>query len=729
MILKQINLFALVLYCFFTVVSYAQESRIDKDTLQLEEVTVSASKTGLKNQLKVPMSVKAIGAKKVKDLQIQNVNELGRISPNFQTYDDGGGLFPIFSSRGVFTIEQNPVMGIYIDDVPVFDTFTINNELSNIENIEVIKGGQGMLYGRSSIAGVIKITTKQSTNKTALKAKLGLGNLAQKTGDIHFQKPIVADKLFLGANLYYNKRDGYVKNDYTNVDLLNMDVLSGGINLRFLANDLLKMTLRSSLRKSQMYAYALIGGRSKKQDFFEDQKKNNSYKLSYNTEGNYKRIASNNSFNVEYNATNFDVNAITTLQYANLDKVGEDFDWSTADVSSTDNYYTNNNFSQELRFNSKSDSKVQWLAGVFIHYLYNNNKTTLNNGKAGAARYTGTDAAQFPYSRVTDAKVSQLGFAGFTNFEYALTDAFKLSVGIRYEQEYFNMDVQKYHTKNGTRFTHNGAALKLNNDNYDTKVNFRAFSYKAGFSYDIGKDKLLWASVSRGYRPGGVNSFGEKDSEVFQPEFSFTTELGFKGKFFNNRVRGDITAFYTDYTDQQVFNVTNPRTFAAAKMNLGNSRSYGLEFDGTFLLNRNFTFDASVGYLDTKITNFEVTAGFPAKKIDYKGKRQPYSPRGNAAAGLRYQAYFSDDIHLSSYIDYQYQTTIYFDYGNEISQEAYGLLNAMLDLSYKNYTLSLWAKNLTNKVYFSYGYGMLGVYNFMSYGLPRTFGATISATF
>ena len=705
--------------------SFAQKQQ--NDTLQLEEIMVTAQKVSAK-QLKVPMSVKAIGAKKIHNLQLDNVNELGRIAPNFQTYDDGGGVFPIFASRGFFTIEQTPVIGIYIDDVPVFDTFTIGNQLHNIEKVEVIKGAQGMLYGRSAIGGVIKITTKQPNNETSLNFKIGAGNLNQKVGSIAFQNALVKDKLFIGANFLYNKRDGYVKNTVTNVDLLNRDVLSGGINLHFQQVENLKMVLRSNFSKSQTFAYALVGGMSKQQKFLDEQKRDNAYKLEYDTQGDYKRFVNNNSFTLQYKASTFDLNAITTYQHSTIDRIGEDMDWTKIDVNSSDMDGKTNNFSQEIRFNSNTESDLQWLAGVFIHNINNNYIATTNNGIAAGASYTGTDAAQYPYSKVVDPQINQLGFALFTNFDYAVTEELKMNAGVRYEKEYQTMDAVSYHTKNGKRFSYDGTQLKLKQQEFDAKTNFGAFSYKGGFSYEIADGKLLWGSVGRGYRPGGVNQFSE-NHKTFNPEYSFTTELGFKGKFFNNLLRGDITAFYTNYEDQQVFNVTDPATFTAAKMNLGNSYSYGAEFDTQFLVSKNLAVDASAGYLKTEITDFKVKAGFPAKEVDYSGKRQPYAPVVNTSLGILYRTYFSDDLKLSSYVDYQHQTTVYFDYDNKLYQPAYGLLNANIDLSYKNYTLTLWTKNLTNEVYYSYGYSMLNVYNFASYGLPRTFGASISATF
>lgn len=725
--LRNIFIFSLVYF------SYAQAQDRSKDTLFLDEVMVTAQKIS-ERPLKVPMSVKAIGTKKIQQLQLNNVSELGRIAPNFQTYDDGGGLFPVFASRGIFTAETTPVMGIYIDGVPVFDTFGITNELANVKKIEIIKGAQGMLYGRSAIAGVIKITTEKPTNATKIKTSIGLGNLNAQKVNLYVQKPLVKDKLFMGANLFYNKRDGFVKNTYTNINLLNIDVLSAGVKLRFLPSENLRMGFLSTVTKSQKYAYAFVGGLDKKQKIFDRKKeKDNPYELHYNTQGNYNRFIWNNSFSLVYNASAFDLNAITTYQYTSVVMTGEELDWTSSDSASRDIDVTTQNFSQELRFNSTTDTPLKWLAGFFIHHINDRNKSTQNNGKAMGAYYKrfgfDEDAKQFPYSKVGDATIKQTGFAGFANVDYALTDRFKINAGLRYEQEFYHMNVAAYNLKNDKKITYDGTLLKIKPQDFDENVTFGAFSYKGGFAYEMGGDKLLWGSVGRGYRPGGVNQFAaSNESKIFYPEFSLTTELGFKGKL-SKLLRFDATVFYTDYINQQVYNLTDPANFTAAKMNLGNSFSYGLELDMQFLLSKNFAFDVAFGSLKTNITKFKTVAGFGSKEVDYSGKIQPYAPVANTSGGLRFQTDFTDDLHFSSYVDYQYQTKVFFDYGNTFFQPAYGLLNATFDISYKNYTLTFWGKNLLNKVYYSYGYSMMGIYNFASFGLPRTFGARFSVDF
>lgn len=148
------------------------------------------------------------------------MDELRRITPNFQVHDDGGDLFPFFASRGVFTIEESPTFEVYVDEVSIFDTFGLTSQLGNVEQTEVIKGSQETLYDRGALAGVIKFSTQKPSNKAGGLVKFGYGNLNQKDTNLYFQTPL-SGSLFLSANVLYNEKDGYVENTFLDKKLLN----------------------------------------------------------------------------------------------------------------------------------------------------------------------------------------------------------------------------------------------------------------------------------------------------------------------------------------------------------------------------------------------------------------------------------------------------------------------------------------------------------------------------
>ncbi|RKU35653.1 TonB-dependent receptor, partial [Candidatus Poribacteria bacterium] len=142
--MKKIGIQLMVL-CMITMVSYAQETEdTEKEAVTLPTLTVTAQKREEVLQ-KVPIAVASIDSTKTEELQISNINEIGRISPNLKAYDDGAGLFPLIASRGLFTIDEVPVVGVYVDDVPLFTTTSFPTLLTDIERIEVLRGPQGTL--------------------------------------------------------------------------------------------------------------------------------------------------------------------------------------------------------------------------------------------------------------------------------------------------------------------------------------------------------------------------------------------------------------------------------------------------------------------------------------------------------------------------------------------------------------------------------------------------------
>ena len=121
----------------FTV--YAQETdNKEEGVYELPTQTVTAQKREELLQ-KVPIAVTSVDSTKTEELQIGSINEVGRVSPNFKSYDDGGGLYPMIASRGIFTIDEIPIVGIYVDDIPLFNTVSFPTLLTDIERIEVFK--------------------------------------------------------------------------------------------------------------------------------------------------------------------------------------------------------------------------------------------------------------------------------------------------------------------------------------------------------------------------------------------------------------------------------------------------------------------------------------------------------------------------------------------------------------------------------------------------------------
>jgi len=180
---------------------------LQESTNQLDEVMVTAQK---KEELvqKIPSSITALSAKQVTDFGLWNTKEITGIIPNLYSADPGDGR-AVTSIRGIATSSYDPTVATYIDGVNQFSLDTYIPTLFDIERIEVLRGPQGTLYGRNAMGGVINIITKQPNNTTTGFVDMSVGNFNQQRVTIGYKTPFIKNKLFAGAALLYNKRDGF----------------------------------------------------------------------------------------------------------------------------------------------------------------------------------------------------------------------------------------------------------------------------------------------------------------------------------------------------------------------------------------------------------------------------------------------------------------------------------------------------------------------------------------
>lgn len=726
--IKRISIY-LIIFCLISVATYAQETEdTEEEIFKLPTQTVTAQKREEALQ-KVPIAVASIDSTKTEELQIDSINEIGRISPNFKSYDDGGGLYPMIASRGIFTIDEIPVVGIYVDSVPLFNTISFPTLLTDIERIEVLRGPQGTLYGRNTLGGAINVITKQPSNQTKGYASFGYGNLNQIAARVGIETPLIEDQFFVRLSGGANLRDGYVENTILQTDdLLEYAEYLGNLRLSYLPSDNLSLSLNSSLARREINDYALVGGRNATTEVLTGLRDDSPYQVTYNVQGVINTLVSNSALKIDYETDTFSINSISSLQYTDNTTDPRDFDFSPADIATREDYAREMmTLSEEIRVSSDWN-QLRWLAGVFV-YSYNlQSGFNYINGKDNAFLVPDPEsAAQYPYTQNDETTLGQTGLSIFGNADYMIIDGLRIIGGIRFEVEESHANVVQSYTKDGKDFLYPN--LGVFPREFEETVSFNALSPKAGLSYQITDDFMLFANVARGYRPGGINPFtNDADAAKYDPEYSLNFEAGVKSMFMQDRAKVNLTGFYISYEDQQLYTVIDPATFSVGRENLGNSISYGAELETEWALIDGLSAIINLGYLETEITDFKVISRF-GDEINNDGNKQAYSPLFNSNVGLTYAMSLTDAIVLKTAVDYQYQTEMFFDPENVISQDAYGLLNAQVVISTGIVNLTFWGQNLTDEVYFSYGYGLSGIAYFGSYGLPRTYGSKLTVAF
>ncbi|MEL7195714.1 MAG: TonB-dependent receptor [Bacteroidota bacterium] len=701
---------------------------LTEEVLALRPVVVTATKREVEAQ-RIPSTISVLDATAIADYQIDNINEVGRAVPNFRTYDDGGGIFPLVAVRGIATISDVPIVGIYVDDVPLFNTASFPSILNNIARIEVLSGPQGTLYGRNSLGGVINIVTHPPTNTVSGFASVEYGSFNQLQANAGINLPLIKDKLFVGLDGTYRQRDGYVTNTFLDqTELLGYNMEGGNIRLKWLMSDQWSLSLHTGIESRENRAYALAGGIGITGTQLDSLRENHPYELGYNTEGNYQTLQTNSALKLDYFGDKIFFKAITTAQTTALSVRNEEFDFTPFDLNESNSDRDILTFSEELRIGSnQSGSRLKWLAGLFAYRYQLDNRGNITSGADNALFAPTPDvAAIYPYIQRQNSVLTQTGISGYGNLDYALTPQLTVSAGLRYEWENSISDNQTNYSREGNEnFTF--PTLGLLPAAFEAEANFSALSPKLSASYQLSSDQMVFASVTRGYRPGGINAYTTSEENIaFDPEFTWNYEVGVKSQMLDNRLRLNLTGFYIDYTDQQLLNVVDITTFNIGTQNIGRSTSYGVELSMEALIVKGLQASVNVGYLETEIQEFTVISF--AGEIDNSGNRNAFAPRWNGTVALTYSKQIGE-IMLRAAADYQFQTEMFLDPENVYSQPAYGLLNARLTAQYKGLELGVWGQNLTDAVYFSYGYSLAGFGGFGSYGLPQTFGTSLAYRF
>jgi iron complex outermembrane recepter protein len=387
-------------------------------------------------------------------------------------------------------------------------------------------------------------------------------------------------------------------------------------------------------------------------------------------------------------------------------------------------------YSEELRLTSNyTDSRVDWIAGVYWQQI----KVHQFNRFWGESSYafldvlTGESHWDDPGKNEDYAAFGQLGFK--------LADAWKLDVGVRYTHD----------KKSGVQ---TGIPVSLNSK-YDPngKLPLTPLGVTTTFVAPYGQSwtkttpqgtitfkpresLMAYLTVSEGYKGGGfqndaTNAVGA--AIAYQPETVTNYELGLKLEFLDGRARWNTAAFYEDYKNLQV-----QQTVGSCACNvIANAKKAeikGVETEFQISPVRALYLFINGTWLDDKYKDFID----PNTKVNYAGRKLQRTPAYSASAGGELTTSvgsWPDALHFR--LSYKYQDKIYWTQTNFTSEPGYGLLDGRISLAPKGsrWDVSVWGKNITDKVYRTNTIEIFGDEGGSSYGIPRTFGADLSVKF
>jgi len=650
------------------------------------------------------VSVTVLPKDTLKKRGASHIEEALNTAPNVNM-SSGGSRAKYFQIRGIgersqFVTPVNPSVGLMIDNMD-FSRSGAAATLFDVKQVEVIRGPQGTKYGASALAGIIKLTTTEPTNEREGRIESSLGNYGQKSLGIAVGGPLLKDKLLGRFSIHKNKADGTMHNSFLNRDDTNgRDELTLRGQLKWLANDDLTVRLRYlHLDLDNGYdAFTLDNTRNSQSDEpGKDTQKTNA--ASVNTQWN---INSAVKLETDINYSKSD------LEYSYDEDWSYDgqFDDSLWPYSWTDQYLRQrSNKSLEAKLLSKRDGRIfngksDWVVG-----LYHSDKSE----DLQRTRTNTDDNINSQFDTKSTAIYGQLD----TKVNHKL----KLITGLRLE---------------------NWEAAYSDSNNHNTSTDELLYGGKLGVEYDLNYDHFLHASIARGYKAGGVNTNGSlpKNLRDYSTEYQWNFEVGINSSFKDGALNTRLSLFYADRKDQQIkasanISNTNPPDFFEYYGNAAAGKNYGIEAELDWKLSPKLTLKSSLGLLRTTVDKFDDPQSI-ATGFDLRGRDQAHAPRYQYTLGAEYALSES----LSAGMSLEGKDGFYFSNSHNAKAKSYNLVNANLSYKKKNWTTTLWGRNLLDKEYDTRGFSFPNnpgngyvTETYTQKGEPRTLGLTVSYDF
>jgi iron complex outermembrane receptor protein len=752
---------------------------------EIETIEVTAQKRVSTLQA-TNISMTAITAADLEDRGVERVNDLTEYIPNinFAPNSNGNGFF--IATRGIAqadatNLTRDPATALYIDGV--YWGMTIGNmmDVLDIERIEALRGPQGDLYGRNSVAGAINIITRKPSGGVGNKTMARGGSSYRGDIRVYQEFPLLdTDDYSLSGNVSFATihRDAFYKNDF-GPDTYGEDRIAFRSALHgesgAFSGD---MVVDYSYAKEQgvemqlTWANALFGSTPLQVDTINAcngnsgslQCRRRATKLNLDGpsaigEGLRDDITENIGWSFSGSADLQELGLLDNAQLKSIsgyrrvnNKTYNDRDGTQEDIFSGFENVEQWQFTQE--FNLVGDISADWgnldyIAGLFFFH----EEGDLTNRQSADPNVSAFSSA------TTSPYVNNDAYAVYGHLSYVppiLDNRLKAEFGIRftYEDRFIKQTafgsgvcVDPLAPGCGAGGVFRGKAQK----------DFDQFTPSGRLSFDVNDDLTVYGSVAKGFLSGGFNgrattigTNSPADLNVpYESEDLLSYEAGFKFQGFDNRVRLTAAAYYVDYNDLQRTSIFfGPGgSIQSFVLNAEEAEIYGVEFE--LLLNPVEDLMINLGYGLAK-SNYDLYCDFTnpfnpgapnakcaAGKTDYAKQRNfANTPENNVTAGIQY-TYQLPKASITGRLDYYWQSETVLQNGDNplAGMGSYGLLHARLTVGDINLpgdggslAIAFWGRNLTDEEYRPFGIDF-GRYIVQTFGAERTYGIDVNYRF
>jgi iron complex outermembrane receptor protein len=710
----------------------------------VQEIIVTAQKRA-ENLQDVPVSVTALSAQALQDRHVADLLDLSNLAPGLQIKTDDTAANPRIFIRGVGLNDFNPAtaspIGIYVDGVYVTSPLAQLASMYDLERVEVLRGPQGTLYGRNTTGGAINIISRKPTDTFEADASIEYGRFNSVDVRAAMGGPLIEDKLAFRVAGIYQRDDGYTLNrltDHTGNNTDRYDVRASLLWTPDKSFDADLVVHMGQSRGGSIWAYnrsllpqtaAATGpdGLCAPGFYTSGQCTNilgyantssNLYQGDYRIEGRDQVKLFGTTLTLNKDLGFASLVSITGYQRADRNDQ-EDTDANPLPVISASYIAREETFSQELRLQSPSKTNLRYVFGLYYAYDYLNNNssysvlpTLQDPSNAALDLQLGIANVAWPFRQVIDS------YAAFGQVDYDITPRLTLTGGLRYSAEHKGFDETSLATSFDYTFF-----------NFADNKTFDSISGRFAIKYKLTDTSNVYFSYNRGFKSGGF--FSGQTTEVadvgpYKNENVNAYEVGAKSELFGRMLRADVSGFYYDYTNLQVYS-TVQRGLITEQLftNASAARIYGGEIELASSPLRGLDLSAGLSLLSATYVDF-VSQG-----MNYSGNQLPSAPHESLNASARY-------VHplplgdLVSEVDLNYRSQIFFDTSNDprLSDPQRAFVDAELGWRAPNgrFELGVWGRNLFDETNISdiTPVPALG-FDAISVGKPRTYGLYLRA--
>ncbi|MGI9292876.1 MAG: TonB-dependent receptor [Pseudomonadales bacterium] len=732
-----VTLVQLGLFCMLSAGTTAQNAA----SYTLEEVIVTAQKRSQSLQ-DVPISVAVETAASIEKKGILDLSSLSNHTPNL-FIEDGGATANIamrgLGSPGIESIE--PSVGTYIDSISLARPRGVTqNPFYDLDRIEVLRGPQGTLWGRNTIAGAINIVTAKPGEEFEGHASLEVGNFSSHALEAAVSGPLVPS-LYGRLSIYNAERDGYLDNEGIGPDGGGLDSEAYRGQLLWKPSDTFDALLKyEHVNHAQLgHAIQIVGAGpttiagepniitpmliAAGEDFETDttQRVNGTGLFDF-VSNNPRQSNSSDLAALTLNLALGEYTLTSTTGYIDYEaqRVME-FSGGPLNVIGLGGQEgdTVEFLSQELRLTSPKLGNFSFIGGLYYDDL-EVVQTPLDEG--GGAVIDAIANSTILIARNGDVE-DVSSYSAYVEGTYEFSEQWIASAGIRVGEEdkkftdFVGLEIlgldsgvfgappgQAVFTEDGGSFIFGQQAVQ------DLERDDSYLTWSAKLQYFTNDDVMFYVTAATGFKSGGFNNGGNTlilEDKVVSEEESLSIEGGAKMTVADGRGRINIAVFRTEFDDLQVSRTDT--TGVLVTTNAAEATTQGVELDASWRLAENWTIGGSYAYLDAEYDDFPNAPCGPflqeADPVgcmdgqDLGGERLQRAPENSGSLYVEYVREIAKGWEFTSYLGWSFRDETFTVISNEFESDSLSLLDARFELRNADagWVVAVKGKNLTDE--------------------------------